>query len=209
MLRSWLDFDQIKEFCPSRQFFVKHARSIAIGVAALALWAAFPILTIPVFGIALPLYAGWLLVRSMMEDQRAASKRARMVRAAMVVLRQAIEEKKIVPLPIRTRDKSVDRVVRIVRVDERGVEAVDPIRRISNTYSWTGIDVEKLCQSFSLTEIGPNGEEFSPPANGGGSVVRWIDRAMPGSDDLAVESPWRRILGAAAAFLKTLRGGGD
>ncbi len=209
MLRSWLDFDQIKEFCPSRQFFVQHARSIAIGVAALALWAAFPILTIPVFGIALPLFAGWLLLKSMMEDQRAASKRARMERAAMVILRQAIEERKIVSLPVRSRDKSVDKAVRIVRVDERGIEAVDPTRRISNVYPWSGIELEELCKSLGLTEAGLNEEEFSPAADDRSVVVRWIGRAMAGSDDHAVESPWRRIQGAAAAFLKTLRGGRD
>ena len=77
MLQSWVDVEEIKRFLPSRQFFEKHARTIAIGVAALALWAAFPILTIPVFGVALPLGAGWLLLRSMIEDQRLAAKRAR------------------------------------------------------------------------------------------------------------------------------------
>jgi hypothetical protein len=53
MLGSWLDVEEIKRFRPSRQFFETHARTIAISVAALALWAAFPILTIPVFGVAL------------------------------------------------------------------------------------------------------------------------------------------------------------
>ena len=72
MLRSWLDVEEIRRFCPSREFFEKHA------------------LTIPVFGIALPLGAGWLLLKSMIEDRRLAAKRTQMERAAIEILRQAI-----------------------------------------------------------------------------------------------------------------------
>ena len=74
MLQSWVDVEELKRFLPSRQFFEKHARTIAIGVAALALWAAFPIPAIPVFGIAMPLGASWLLLKSMIEDQRSAAR---------------------------------------------------------------------------------------------------------------------------------------
>jgi hypothetical protein len=199
MLRSWLDIEEIRQFCPSRQFFEKHARTIAISVAALALWAAFPILTIPVFGIALPLGAGWLLLKSMIEDQRLAGKRAQMERAAIEVLRRAIEEKKIVSLPIQTRDKCVDTSVRIVRADELGVEAVDPIRRISNVYPWSRIDIEKLHQGLGLSE--PNGEEASISSRGTGGSVVWFGGAKSESDHPA----WRRYLGAAVDYLKSLR----
>jgi hypothetical protein len=184
---------------------VKHAWPIAIGVAALAIWAAYPILTIPVFGIAMPLAAGWLLLRSMIEDQQVASKRAQMERATIVTLRRAIEERTIVSLPIWTRDKSVERLVRIVRVDERGVEAVDPNRRISNAYAWRRIDVEKLHQSLGSVGAEPRGEQLSPLANDPSAGAGWLDRVAPGSDFGAVDSLWRRILRAAAAFVKALR----
>ena len=72
MLRSWLDVEEIRRFYPSRQFFEKHA------------------LTIPVFGIASPLGAGWLLLKSMIEDRRLTAKRRQMARAAIEILRQAI-----------------------------------------------------------------------------------------------------------------------
>ena len=52
MLRSWLDVEEIRRFYPSRQFFEKHA------------------LAIPAFGIASPLGAGWLLLKSVIEDRR-------------------------------------------------------------------------------------------------------------------------------------------
>ena len=63
---------EIRRFYPSRQFFGKNA------------------LTIPVFGIASPLGAGWLLLKSMIEDRRLAAKRTQMTRAANEISRQAI-----------------------------------------------------------------------------------------------------------------------
>lgn len=199
MLRSWLEVEELRQFCPSREFFVKHARTIAISVAALALWAAFPILTIPVFGIALPLGAGWLLLKSMIEDQRLAAKHREMERAAIEILRQAIEEKKVVSLPIQIRDKCVDTPLKITRADERGVEGSDPNRRISKVYPWSSVDIEKLYRDLGFSE--PGGEEamFSSQETGG-SVVRF-----PGTDRPLDLPAWRRYLGAAVDYLKSLR----
>jgi hypothetical protein len=203
MLQSWLDVEEIKRFCPSRQFFEKHARTIAITVAALALWAAFPFLTIPVFGIALPLGAGWLLLRSMLEDQRLAAKRSRMERAAIEILRQASAEKQIVSLPIQTRDKCVDTPLKIIRVDESGIEASDPERRKSKVYPWSGINIEKLSQDLGLSEASSEETSFAS-RDAGGSVV-WLGRAKPGRDrDLDVPA-WRRRLETAVDYLKSLR----
>jgi hypothetical protein len=199
MLRSWLDVEEIRQFLPSRQFFEKHARTIAISVAALALWAAFPILTIPVFGVALPLGAGWLLLKSMIQDQRVAARHTQMERAAIEILRQAIEEKKIVSLPIQTRDKCVDTPLKILRADESGIQASDPNRRISKVYPWSRIDIEKLYRDLGLSEPGDEEASFSSPAMGG-SVV-WFGGANPGSDLPA----WRRYLQAAVDYLKSLR----
>jgi hypothetical protein len=204
MLQSWVDVEELKRFLPSRQFFEKHARTIAIGVAALALWAAFPILTIPVFGIALPLGAGWLLLRSMIEDQRLAAKRTHMERAAIGILRQAAEEKRIVSLPIQTRDKCVDTPLKIIRADQSGIEASDPNRRISKVYPWSSIDIEKLYQDLGLSE--PSSEEASfASGDTGGSVVRFRG-ARPRSERDSDLPTWRRYLDAAVDYLKSLRG---
>ena len=203
MLRSWLDVEEIRQFCPSRQFFEKHARTIAISVAALALWAAFPILTIPVFGVALPLGAGWLLLKSMIADQRLAAKHTQMERAAIEILRQAIEEKKIVSLPIQSRDKCVDTPVKIIRADESGIEASDPNRRISKVYQWSRIDIEKLYRDLGLSEPGDEEASFFSRETGG-SVV-WFGGAKPGSDRDSDLPAWRRYLAAAVDYLKSLR----
>ena len=204
MLQSWVDVEEIKRFLPSRQFFEKHARTIAISVAALALWAAFPILTIPVFGIALPLGAGWLLLRSMIEDQRLAAKRTQMERAAIGILRQAAEEKRIVSLPIQARDKCVDTPLKIIRADQSGIEASDPNRRISKVYPWSRIDIEKLYQDLGLSE--PSSEEASfASGDEGGSVVRFRG-ARPRSERDSDLPTWRRYLDAAVDYLKSLRG---
>ena len=203
MLWSWLDVEELRQFCPSRQFFEKHARTIAISVAALALWAAFPILTIPVFGIALPLGAGWLLLKSMIEDQRLAAKHTQMQRAAIEILRQAIEEKKVVSLPIQTRDKCVDTPLKIIRADERGVEGSDPNRRISKVYPWGSIDIERLYRDLGLSE--PSGEEASFSSRETGGSVVWFGGAKPGTDRASDLPAWRRYLGAAVDYLKSLR----
>jgi hypothetical protein len=168
----------------------------------LALWAAFPILTIPVFGIALPLGAGWLLLKSMIKDQRLAAKRGLMERAAIETLRRAIGEKAIVSLPIQTRDKCVDTPVRIVRADESGVEAVDPNRRISNVYPWNRIDIEKLYQVLGLSGTEPDGEEASPFF--GGSIVR-LGRPKAGLDGAPDHPAWRRYIDAAVHYLQSRR----
>jgi hypothetical protein len=204
MLRSWLDIEEIRQFCPSREFFEKHARTIAISVAALALWAAFPILTIPVFGIALPLGAGWLLLKSMIEDRRLAAKRTQMERAAIDILRQAIDEKKIVSLPIQTRDKCVDTPLKIVRADESGIEASDPDRRISKAYPWSAINIEKLYRDLGLSE--PGGEEASYSSRETGGSVVWFGGAKAGPDRASDLPAWRRYLDAAVNYLKSLRG---
>ncbi|MGA8172763.1 MAG: hypothetical protein WB816_18285 [Methylocystis sp.] len=206
MSRLWLDVEAVRQLCPSRQFFKDHAWSIGLGMAALALWAAYPILTIPVFGIALPLGAGWLLVRSMMEDRQLASERARMESATIGALRRAIEEKTIVSLPVRTRDRIVDTPVRITRVDERGVDATDPNRRISTLYSWSRIDIEKLYRSLEAPSIEPNIPESSLAADDKNVVVGWFGAVKRRSDRVAPETSERGIFGAAANFVKSLRG---
>jgi hypothetical protein len=204
MLRSWLDIGEIRQFCPPRQFFEKHARTIAVSVAALALWAAFPILTIPVFGIALPLGAGWLLLKSMIVDQRLAAKHTRMERAAIEILRQAIEAKQIVSLPIQTRDKCVDTPLKITRADENGIEASDPNRRISKVYPWSRIDIEKLYRDLGLSEPGDEEASFSSRETEG--KVVWFGGAKPGSHRASDLPAWRRYLDAAVDYLKSRLG---
>lgn len=70
MSRSRLDVEKIRRFCPSRQFFDKHA------------------LTVPAFGVASPLGAGWLVLKSMIVDRRQAAKRTQTERAAIEISRQ-------------------------------------------------------------------------------------------------------------------------
>ena len=147
---------------------------------ALLVWAMFPILTIPVFGIALPLYAGWLTLKSMIADQQATSRREHIERATVRRLRLAKDEKEVLSIPLRVGDRIVSRRVRITRVDDMGITAVDPEKGISNAYPWKRIAMEELHDSLALSGIDGIDDEKEAPRPVGSS----------GWNRLAISSSW-------------------
>ncbi len=182
MTPSWLEFEQLRQFLPSRQFVVDHRRMIAGVLFALLVWAMFPILTIPVFGIALPLYAGWLTLKSMIADQQATSRREHIERATVRRLRLAKDEKEVLSIPLRVGDRIVSRRVRITRVDDMGITAVDPEKGISNAYPWKRIAMEELHDSLALSGIDGIDDEKRGASSG------WIVRLESARNFLVVAS---------------------
>jgi hypothetical protein len=150
-----IDYERIKQVLPPIEFFKEHRRSIGAGIAALALLFLYPILLIPAFGIALPLYAGWLTLRSLLADRRIAAERQGIQRIVELYFRQAIADANPITLPVRENDDLVERSARVVEFDERRIELFDPIKLRNYSIAWDDIDLHVLY--FNITGL----EEFA------------------------------------------------
>lgn len=174
MRRLRLNFGRMGRALPPRRFFVERVLPIGTaGVVVLALCLAYPILLIPIVGLALPLYAGGRTLKSLFDDRRKASELALLQRNAAVSLRQAIDEKRVINLPVLVNDSVTGLLVHIVRFDEHGIETIDPIRKQPASYSWNEIDLELLCQNLG-EYIRPSGESRTAELGAGNTLASWI-----------------------------------
>lgn len=149
MQRLWPILQGISRELPIRQFLTEHALLIGVGVVILALCFAYPLLLIPLFGLALPLYAGGLTLKSMLDDRRKTSAFARLQRNAAVSLRQAISEKKVVNIPLLGDASLSGLAVHVTRADDQGIETIDVVTKQPASYSWNEINLELFCQNLA------------------------------------------------------------
>jgi hypothetical protein len=144
MERLHLNLRQIREVLPSRKLLEQHALLLGFAIVGLTLLVVYPVLTIPVFGIGLPLYAGWLTLKSLLADRQKATKRQLMQRTVELYLQQAIADHALIALPVKENGNTVESAANVTRFDQRDIELFDPVRTRNFSVSWTDIDIPAL-----------------------------------------------------------------
>jgi hypothetical protein len=142
-------FRELSEAFPIRRILTEHALLIGVGVVVLVLCFAYPILLIPLLGLGLPLYAGGLILKSMFDDRREASEFGLLQRSAAIALREAINEKCVVNLPVVGDASLSGLAVRVTGADDRGIETIDVVTKQPASYSWNEINLELFCQNLA------------------------------------------------------------
>jgi len=173
MQRVWLIFCELGEALPIRRFLTEHALLVGVGVVILALCFAFPILLIPLLGLALPIYSGGLILKSMVDERREASEFARLQRNAAISLREAINEKRVVNLPVLGEASLSGLPVRVTRADEQGIETIDVATEQPASYSWNEINLELFCKNLA-PRIRPFDKRYKAVKGVTSSLAIWI-----------------------------------
>jgi phosphatidate phosphatase APP1 len=106
-------------------------------------------LLIPLLGLGLPRYAGGLILKSMFDDRSEASEFALLQRNAAIALREAINENRVVNLPVLGDASLAGLTVRVTRADDQGIETIDVVTKQPASYSWNEINLELFCQNLA------------------------------------------------------------
>ena len=173
MQRFWPIFRELSDALPIRRFLTEHALLIGVGVVVLVFCFAYPILLIPLLGLALPLYAGGLTLKSMLDDRRKTSAFVCLQRNAAVSLRQAISEKKVVNLPLLGDASLLGLAVRLTGADDQGIETIDVVTKQPASYSWNEINLELFCRNLAQ-HIRPTDVNDATEQGARDSSVSWI-----------------------------------
>jgi hypothetical protein len=173
MQRFWSTFRELSEALPIRRILTEHALLIGVGVVVLVLCFAYPKLLIPLLGLGLPLYAGGLILKSMFDDRREASEFALLQRNAAIALREAINEKTVVNLPVLGDTSLSGLAVRVTGADDQGIETIDVVTKQPARYSWNEINLELFCWNLAQ-HIRPADVNDATGQGARDSSVSWI-----------------------------------
>lgn len=181
MRRLRLNFSGMSQTLPPQRFFAEHALLIGAGAVILGLSFAYPILLIPLLGLALPLCAGGLILKSMLDERREASEFALLQQKAAISLREAINEKRDVNLPVLGDANLSGLTVRIIHADDQGIETINVATKQPVSYSWNEINLELFCQNLAqrIRPIDVNDATEQGARNSSVSWIKAISSSIP------------------------------